>query len=396
MTHRSVAFLLSNLSHRGGGVVTSASSLARALTGTGLNVSVLGPDKEPSSRWLDLWGGVPAKAIRTIGPRRLGFAPGLMHQVRASHPALVHQHGLWTPTSRVTVKWKRTGGRVLISPHGMLDAWALTRSWRKKKVALWAYEGENLSGADCIHALNVAERDALRQFGLSNPIAIIPNGVDLPHVPEVRHRPPGRRRLLFLGRIHPKKGLVNLLRAWAMLRVQSPALAAAWELRIAGWDDGGHEADLRELVRQLRLADSVRFIGPVFGREHDAEWHAAAGFVLPSLSEGMPMAVLEAWAWRLPVWMTGNCNLPEGFRAGAAIEIQSAPESMAATLVQTLGDSAALEDVGQRGRSLVERDFAWPVIASRFSAVYGWLSFGKPLPSDVDLGSAPEAAVSQR
>jgi glycosyltransferase involved in cell wall biosynthesis len=124
--------------------------------------------------------------------------------------------------------------------------------------------------------------------------------------------------LLYLGRLHLKKGLANLLQAWSEVRRAGGEAAQNWYLVIAGWDQDGHQASLEAITLQRNIGDTVHFIGPQFGLDKDAAFRSSDAFVLPSLSEGMPLAVLEAWAHGLPVLMTPHCNLPEGFARGAA------------------------------------------------------------------------------
>src|SRR5690606_14930940 len=184
----------------------------------------------------------------------------------------------------------------------------------------------------CLHALNEAEARAIRAFGLNNPICVVPNGVDPP--PDVARARPAwaeqvaqdRRILLFLGRLHPKKGLGNLLCAWKEVRSRA---TDDWLLVVAGWDQGGHERRLRRLAEEYGIAPTLRFVGPQFGDDKAASLALADAFVLPSVSEGLPVAVLEAWSHGLPVLMTEACNLPEGFAAGAALAIGPDPAGIA-------------------------------------------------------------------
>ncbi len=146
-----------------------------------------------------------------------------------------------------------------------------------------------------------SEARAIRSYGLRNPVCVIPSGVDLPAddppgPPAWAPEAGGHRVLLFLGRLHPKKGLLNLVRAWAKVQADRPAGAADWVLVIAGWDQGGHEARLRRLIDELGAAGTIRLVGPQFGDQKAASLAFADAFVLPSLSEGLPVAMLEAWS----------------------------------------------------------------------------------------------------
>ncbi len=190
--------------------------------------------------------------------------------------------------------------------------------------------------------------------------------------------------LLFLGRLHPKKGLLNLVRAWAEVQADRPAGAADWVLVIAGWDQGGHEARLRRLIDELGAAGTVRLVGPQFGDQKAASLAFADAFVLPSVSEGLPVAVLEAWSFSLPVLMTDACNLPEGFAAGAALRIEPDPAPMAEALRSLIAMSDAdRQAMGTHARALVRERFQWSEIARQMKSIYEWLLGGGPAPACV-------------
>jgi poly(glycerol-phosphate) alpha-glucosyltransferase len=203
-----------------------------------------------------------------------------------------------------------------------------------------------------------------------------------------------KKKLLFLGRIHPKKGLSGLLKTWAQIQNSKSGIqnSREWQLVIAGWDQGGHEGELKALCAELGLkvvqrskhvpcsataqevegADVV-FYGPAFGGEKEQLLRRADAFVLPSLSEGLPMSVLEAWAYGLPVVMTPECHLPEGFASQAALEIRNGKmgDSKWSGLQQLLdmSDSDRIE-MGRRGRRLVEEKFTWPKVAAQMKQLY--------------------------
>jgi poly(glycerol-phosphate) alpha-glucosyltransferase len=393
-----VALLTPWLGRRGGGVAVAVRSLARSLRAAGVGVSLhaLAEEGDGGAEGASPGGDdPPVRLHRRLGPEALGFAPRMRHALSAEGPDLVHVHGLWTYPSRASLTWSRRSARpVVISPHGMLDPWALARSRWKKRVAGFLYETAHLRRGACLHALCRAEAEALRSYGLGNPIAVIPNGVDLPEaMPEVRpdwcmDGMEGRRALLFLGRLHPKKGLVQLLQAWAAVTRGAPGRgeADAWCLVIAGWDQGGHLGELQGLARDLGIAAGVRFAGPQFGPAKRATLAHADAFVLPSLSEGLPMAVLEAWSYGLPVIMTPQCNLPEGFEHGAAVRAEPDPRGLAASIHGLLRmPEGERRGMGDRGRRLVERRFSWPRIGREMRRVYEWVLGDAPMPACVLL-----------
>jgi poly(glycerol-phosphate) alpha-glucosyltransferase len=197
--------------------------------------------------------------------------------------------------------------------------------------------------------------------------------------------PAGRKVLLYLGRLHPKKGLANLLEAWSRTRkIQNKE----WLLAIAGWDQGGHEAELKRQATDLGLQwqdlpsrspgdKTLFFLGPQFGNAKRTIYSQCDAFILPSFSEGLPMVVLEAWAYGKPVLMTPECNLPEGFAAHAALRIEPSINNITEGLRQLFGMSHdERQTMGKRGLALVKDRFAWSKIAADMMSVYRWMAGG--------------------
>jgi poly(glycerol-phosphate) alpha-glucosyltransferase len=313
------------------------------------------------------------------GPANLAYSPDVYQRIEEIAPDVVHVHGMWLYLAHANRKYHQaTGTPYVISPHGMLDSWQLRQSWWKnttKKIAFQLYEGEHLQRAAAIHALNEAERDAIRDFGLENPIAIIPNATKLPGAPSPDEQAAqwvidDRKVLLFLSRIHTKKGLDNLLRGWA---ASQPA-EHGWRLVIAGdTTDTAYWDQLRSLQRELGITDSSTFVGGQFGEEKARSFRAADGFILPSFSEGLPMAVLEAWSYRLPVLMTTYCNLDVGFRAGAAREIDTSADSIATGIRELIRmPEPKRREMGERGYELVRRQYTWDTVARDTLDLYRW------------------------
>ena len=326
--------------------------------------------------------GAEHRTFPIVGPMAFSYSPGLKQALESDCLDLLHTHGLWMYTSVAGCRWSDARRPYVVSPHGMLDLWALRNSGWKKKLAGWIYENRHLRGAACLHALNAAEAESIRRCGLRNPICVIPNGVDLPIDVPARGEAGQIRTLLYLGRLHPKKGLPQLVDAWSM--VQNNAKESNWQLVIAGWDQIGHESELRAKVDRLGLAASIRFAGPQFREAKEACLKAASAFILPSLSEGLPMTILEAWAWRLPVLMTPQCNLPEGNEAGAAIMIEHNADSIASGLSRLFSmDDHERERMGWNGRQLVESKFQWPCVARQMADVYDWILGSGPRPDCV-------------
>ena len=370
-----VATLVSSISRRAGGLFYSVRNLNCAIRQCGIDISVFSLRDRFTNRDRLLWDDIPVTTCNASRIAGFGFSPDLKQQVFLTSVELLHQHGIWMYPSCIALRWSKFIRKpVVISPRGMLDSWALRNSAWKKKVAGWLYENRNLHSAACIHALCESEYESIRAYGLSNPVAIIPNGIDIPEVDRVLpapwqgQNPKDKKVMLFLGRIHPKKGLANLMKAWSKVKPKE------WILAIAGWDQGGHEKQLKELVTESGLTEDIIFLGPVFNDLKQACLQNASAFTLTSFSEGLPMSVLEAWSYGLPVLMTKFCNIPEGFEANAAIEIQPEPDSIAEGLKNFLNlHESARKQIGRNGLELVKYKFTWPKIAAQMVDVYKWI-----------------------
>ncbi|PSQ92334.1 MAG: glycosyl transferase family 1 [Proteobacteria bacterium SW_6_67_9] len=386
-----VAFLTPSVSRALGGIFEIERELAHSLIAdTPAEVEVFGLRDEHTAADLPSWDPIQPRVFDVRGPSAFGYAPGLVDALCAAPADVLHLHALWMYTSVASLRWaRRTGKPHVVTINGMLDPWAVENSRWKKRLAGWVYENANLREAACLQVNTDAECEALRDYGIDTPACIIPNGVVLP-VDEGVAPPPwanragsGSKVLLFLGRLHPKKGLEELIDGWHRAQ-QASTDDNAWELMLVGWDDGGYEAELRRQVRRLHLSDSVNFLGPRFGDEKEAAFHHADAFILPSHSEGLPMAVLEAWSHRLPTLISPACNLPDGREAGAALSVAPSADSVAETLAHLWQRPASeLTHMGEQGRALVERKFTWPRVAQQLYAVYQWVAGHSPRPDCV-------------
>jgi glycosyltransferase involved in cell wall biosynthesis len=310
---------------------------------------------------------------------QFGYAPGLLEKLLALDADILMTHGLWMYPSVVALEWhRRTDRPFIVHPHGMLEAWARNRSRLKKYLAGFFYEKACLRKAASIRALSPSEVHSIRSYGLRNPVCVLPNGIDLPDEKEISRaregKEAGRKVLLYLGRLHPKKGLTLLLHAWARLRGKKSARADGWRLVIAGWSQDGHEAELQNLALDLKISGSVDFIGPQFHQRKSATYARADAFVLPSLSEGLPMTVLEAWAHRLPVLMTPECHLPEAFAQGAAWCVEPEIGALANGLERFFAmDDASRHRMGELGYQLAATHFNGPAIGAQMEDVCHWI-----------------------
>jgi len=388
--------VLSTISRNAGGLFYSVRWLSKALLAKGCSVTVHSPVDEFSWEDSPEWAPIKPRLYHSFGP--LEFSLDLRRQLSTGNSDLLHVHGIWLDNQWAAYQHQlRKEVPVVVSPRGMLDPWAVKNSRWKKTASGILFANQALKKATCIHALCKSEAEAIRAYGLKNPIAIIPNGVELPAPAVVRNvaSAEGKRKLLFLGRIHPKKGLAELISGWARAKNKSPDACSGWQLLVAGWDDGGHLEALKKHADECRVgwseasnnkAGELLFIGSRFGEEKDHLLRSVDAFILPSFSEGLPMSVLEAWSYGLPVVMTEYCNLPEGFRANAAIEVTPDAGSVSDGIIELLSmEPEAREALGNNGRALVENLFTWEHIADDMKSVYEWCISGGTAPSCVQF-----------
>ena len=379
------------LSNAGGGIPPIVASLAREQRRAGANAIIAGiadPAAPPLAP-----AGVPLILGKATGPLALGFSPGLAARIDAFQPEVLHLHGLFTWPSQIARSWGRRHGRpVVISPQGMVEPWALSNSAWKKRIFGALVENDNLARAACIQALSAGEATDVRKMGLECPIALVPNGFDVGSVPGASAREGlcsvlpeiGQRRVvLYLGRVHPKKGLLPLVEAWARIVYDRSDAAAGWVLVVAGPDQLGHTGEVKVRVRALGIDTHVIVAGPMYGADKAAMLAKTELFVLPSFSEGLPMALLEAMAWGIPVLATRACNVDVESRGAGLLcetEATSIAVHMGRLMAMTDGERRA---TGARGRTDVESRYAWNRIACDLLAVYGWLLGTAPRPECV-------------
>ncbi|MEI6491007.1 MAG: glycosyltransferase [Verrucomicrobiota bacterium] len=311
-----------------------------------------------------------------------GWSPTLRRELAglaAGRLNVIHNHGVWMfPNTYARQAAISAGIPLVISTRGMLDAWSLRRSQWKKRVVWAAMERANLAAARVFHVTSEAEGSSLRALGLRQPIAMIPNGVDLPDPvagsarEALHHRFPsltGRRLLLFMSRLHPKKGLKELLLAWHELAHVFPE----WQLVVAGPDLDGYGGRMEAEAVAMGIGKRVTFTGMLEGSDKAGILGGAEVFILPTHSENFGIVIAEALAHGVPVITTKAAPWGEvvSHRCGWWIEGGAGP--LETTLRDSLAmDRESLRDMGARGRRLVVEKYSWSSAAEQMSAVYRW------------------------
>ncbi len=365
-----------------GGPMMAVCQQSESLARHGLGVSVMtvqsgaeGPDHRPRPELVDVTV-VPALCFRRLRlALPIGFTRRLRQHCRTKKIDLIHNHGLWTPMNHLTARVANELGIPLVwTIHGMLSSWSLRHKRWKKIPAWWLYQRRDLQRPQAFIATAPLEAEAIRAAGAKQPIAVIPDGVEVPAWQEPRNGD-ATHKVLFLGRIYPVKGLMNLVRAWAQVR------PPGWECVIAGPDHSGHQAELQAEINALKLQRTFRFPGPVEG---DTKWElyrSADVLVLPSFTENFGKVVPEALSCGIPVIATKAAPWECLVSNNCGWWIDVGVEPLARTLVEATGATdAERQAMGKRGRELVEVRFSCERVALEIKDVYDWVLGGGPKP----------------
>lgn len=315
--------------------------------------------------------------------RKLGFSPSMRRALKREmyEADVIHSHGLWMMPNIYPEVVSRGGSALLVkSPRGTLDPAALGISRFRKKAFWHLAQKRALTRDHLIHATSQPEANHIRQAGVTAPVAVIPNGVDIPQTSDRMLDPRPYRTLMALGRIHPHKNLETLLEAWERIEPRH----RDWRLRIVGPpSDRRYAARIRSMAERLERVDVV---GPVFGAEKSREYWSADLFVLPTHSENFGMVVAEALAHEVPVIATKGAPWSGLVEQRCGWWIDHGVDSLSDTLNQALDlPGSTLSSMGERGRTWMERDFSWASIAEQMEAAYFWAAGIGPQPSFASL-----------
>ena len=298
-------------------------------------------------------------------------------------PEVVHSHGLWLDVSRQSAKLsEQLGIPHIISPCGMLQRDAVKRSKWKKRIAWFVFQKKILLTAEIIHAKSEAEASEIRKLFPEAKVKVVPNPIQTPpkniiddntsdrklrlnkdlfHQNEIF---PEHKILLFMGRVHPVKGLEHLLKAWTGIYEKFPD----WRLVIMGPDEGGFRSKLKSMIRNN--SSNVVFADPVFGEKRWAAYANADLFIAPSVFENFGQSIAEALATGVPVITTTGTPWKDLKEKKCGWWIDPKPESIADALKEALALSDSERKAkGEAGKSIVEQ-FLPIIIAEKMCELY--------------------------
>lgn len=378
-----ILHVLSTLDASSGGPVRSVRGLSQSLTERGHISTVLAASPPPNATPLHM----DAASISALNPSPLSAlwkGHSFDGERKIAHLAaendLIHIHSLWHyPGYAAAQQARKYETPTLISPRGTLQGWSLRQKRLKKAIYTHFIQRRLMSAASACHALTDTERSELEAFGVHSRIRVCPNGVTCPPLS------PNDGRLfrsefsqlgdspfiLFLGRLHPKKGVDLLLRAFLAVVRDLPEGTA---LVLAGPDDSGLVQQLQRQAQQSGFADRVFFTGLLDDTLKFSAMRAARFLVHPSHSEGLSLVSLEALAAGLPMVVSKRCNLDDVHgRIGLVVEpSQDELRSALLKLGRDTSDSR-LQQMAVKARAEAESTYAWDKIACSMENIYGEL-----------------------
>ena len=318
-------------------------------------------------------------------PARLGGSVALRRRLRADPtPDVYHLHGAWLRAMHYGATEARRRHRpCVVELMGMYEPWPLQQKWLVKKISRLWYQDALLRHASCLHVNSRNEAQALRELGFRAPVAVIPVGVDTSQVdepfstgggspyPELA----GRSFVLYLARIHAKKGIEQLLQAWSAGAREFPD----HHLVVAGSGEAEYVSRCRRMVADLGLEDRCRWLGPVDDAAKRWLFRQADLYVLPSYSENFGNTVAEALAHGTPVLTTTQTPWTDLPAEGCGWIADATVEALRDKLSEAMQASPAERHrMGELGRHLVGQRYSLASVVRRIDQVYAWLLGGDP------------------
>lgn len=383
MNNSQIVHTVPTVTPSAGGPSYSVPRLCQELASNGMRVSLMVLE-DPSNRE-DL---AFAKSFRYgVGPKRLGRSPEMFRALAKlaarGQISLVHTHSLWMMPN-VYPGWvaKKFEVPLVVSPRGTLTAYSFASGSRVKRLFWPLVQKPALAATTCFHATCEAEYVDIRRAGFRQPVAVIPNGIDeWPDDLNAESRmvlddENSERTVLYLGRIHPDKGIEQLLKAWMLVE----EVHRNWVLRIVGPGEAAYVRSIAGLVKRLGVRN-VRLAGPLYGNEKLRAYEECDLYVLFSMGENFAITVAEALMAGRPVLCTKGAPWSGLSRNHAGWWVETDIEAFAKMLKLALSlPRGVLREMGQRGRKWMKQEYSWGKVGRDMADLYKWIQKGGDMP----------------
>lgn len=379
-----VLTFLTSISLKGGGPSRSVPMLVKGLAEVGVDVTLMTVRSEQmnthafegSSAKLHILDSFDSKEVEEY--------------VMSEQFDIIQIQSMWDPRYHKLVKIaQKLNIPYLITPRGMLEPWSLTQSKWKKKLAMMLYQKADLQKAACIFTTADMEAQHVHDLGIKVPCSVIPNGIETEGYPCRKDSSEVKKQVLFLSRVHVKKGIEILIEAFYKLRAESLVDSTSsptvnfrdWSVVIVGNGEEKYIESLKFKVKSLELESCVEIKEPVFGKDKIELYQSSSIFCLPSYSENFGMVIAEAMSCGVPVITTTNCpwEILNETNTGWCIDLSV--ENLEKTLREAMSmDPAELFEKGQQSSKLVFENFNYKNVAKRTAELYKWIIEGGNTP----------------
>lgn len=294
---------------------------------------------------------------------------------------LIQIQSMWDlPYHKVMVEARKQGIPYIVTPRGMLEPWSLSQKKWKKKLGWWLYQRNDVQKSVCVFTTAKMEAEHVSNLGITTYKAVIPNGIETDSYPCKTSIDVVKKQLLFLSRVHVKKGIEILFDAWKRIHSEF----AEWQLLVVGNGEAEYIQSLENKVECLGLKDSIKILPPVFGNDKIRLYQESALFCLPSFSENFGMVIAEAMSCGTPVITTTNCpwDILNETNTGWCVDLSV--DNLEYALREALSmNPTELYDMGQKASKLIRDNFDYRSVARKTLCLYEWLLGGGNKPEFV-------------
>ena len=370
-----ICILTATIDKKGGGPSRSVPILVKGLSECGCDVTLM--VKETDDMNTHLLKNSKAKIV--VLPANCSIEQ-LEKAIGQGKYDLIHAQGVWVPLYKQAASILRKNGiPYIMTPRGALEPWCLKHKWLKKKLAMMLYQKKDLQKAAAILTTADMEAKHLRDLGLTPPMAVIPNGID---VAEYQCRPKHylssvKKQIVFISRINPKKGIEILINVWEKMRADFPD----WNVVIAGNGEEAYIEQLKGVISSKGLSDVVEIIPPIFGEAKHKLYMESSLFVLPTYSENFGMVIAEALACGVPVVTTNGTPWQElnDEKIGWCVDLSE--ENIENAIREALAlPTEELFAMGQKGSKHINNNYLYTSVAKKNLELYKWILEGGDMP----------------